>query len=102
MLAAMLSGGLAAHQIPPDPFRETGLSQVFLAIDPGNLVEAQKMADIAEGILASLRDATSIDPVKPVRYPGEQTLKLREENMRLGVPVDPEIWRQLNPSVPSQ
>jgi 3-dehydro-L-gulonate 2-dehydrogenase len=27
-----------------------------------------------------------------VRYPGEQTLHLREENMRLGVPVDPEIW----------
>jgi 3-dehydro-L-gulonate 2-dehydrogenase len=98
----MLSGGLAAHQIPPDPFRETGLSQVFLAIDPRNLVEAQKMAETADGILASLREATFIDPSKPVRYPGEQTLQLREENLRLGVPVDPEVWRQLNAAVPSQ
>lgn len=96
MLAAMLSGGLAAYQIPPDPFRETGLSQVFLAVDPGNLIHTQDMVKIAEGILASVRAATPADLEKPVRYPGEQTLQLREENLRLGVPVDAEIWRQIS------
>ena len=96
MLAAMLSGGLAAHQIPPDPFRETGLSQVFLAIDPSNLIHTQDMTKIADGILTSLREARPADPGKPVRYPGEQTLQLREENLRLGVPVDPEIWRKIS------
>ena len=99
MLAAMLSGGLASHQIPPDPFRETGLSQVFLAIDPSNLIHTQDMVRIAEGILTSLRETTPADPVKPVRYPGEQTLRLREENLRLGVPVDPEIWRQIKAEI---
>ena len=34
MLAAMLSGGNATYQIPMEPVRETGLSQIFLAIDP--------------------------------------------------------------------
>jgi 3-dehydro-L-gulonate 2-dehydrogenase len=96
MLAAMLSGGHATHQIPLDPLRETGLSQIFLAIDPGNLIHTQDMAQIAEGVLNSLREATPVDPSKPVRYPGEQTLQLREENLRLGVPVDPEIWAKLN------
>lgn len=96
MLAAMLSGGLAAHQIPPDPFRETGLSQIFLAIDPGSIAGSQELAAIAEGVIDSLRKATPVDPSKPVRYPGEQTLQLREENMRLGVPVDAEFWKQLN------
>src|SRR5580704_6053513 len=67
MVAAMLSGGLASHQIPPDPFRETGLSQVFLAIDPSNLIHTQDMMKIAEGILISLRHATPDDPGKPVR-----------------------------------
>jgi 3-dehydro-L-gulonate 2-dehydrogenase len=100
MLAAMLSGGLAAHQIPPDPFRETNLSQVFLAIDPGNLLRTQDMLEIARGIINSLHEATPADPGKPVRYPGEQTLQLREENMRLGVPVDPEIWKRINASLP--
>ena len=98
MLAAMLAGGLATHQIPRDPFRESGLSQIFLAIDPSSIADPHQLAEIAEGILNSLREAAPVDPSSPVRYPGEQTLQLREENMRLGVPVDPEIWRRINAS----
>jgi 3-dehydro-L-gulonate 2-dehydrogenase len=100
MVAAMLSGGLATHQIPLDPLRESGISQVFLAIDPGSIASSQEMTHIADGILDSLQDATPIDPGKPIRYPGEQTLQLREENMHLGVPVDPEIWQQISASLP--
>ena len=96
MLATMLSGSLATHQIPLDPTRESGISQIFLAIDPGSVANPQEVAQIAEGILNSLREATPVDPDKPVRYPGEQTLQLREENLRLGVPVDPEIWKQIS------
>jgi 3-dehydro-L-gulonate 2-dehydrogenase len=101
MLGAMLSGGLAAHQIPRDPFYESGLSQVFLAIDASSIADPQELTGIAEGVLNSLREATPVDPRKPVRYPGEQTLQLREENLRLGIPVDPEIWQQINaPALP--
>jgi 3-dehydro-L-gulonate 2-dehydrogenase len=96
LLAAMLSGGLATHQLPRDPLRESGQSQIFLAIDPGAVASQQELSRIAEGVLASLHEATPADPTKPIRYPGEETLRLREENMRLGVPVEPEIWRQIN------
>jgi 3-dehydro-L-gulonate 2-dehydrogenase len=96
MLAAMLSGGNATYQIPMEPVRETGLSQIFLAIDPTSVASPQELTRIAEGILGSLRGATPVDPKKPVRYPGEQTLQLREENLRLGVPVDPEIWQRIS------
>jgi 3-dehydro-L-gulonate 2-dehydrogenase len=96
MFAAMLSGGLATHQIPLDPLRESGISQMFLVVDPGHLIPSLEMAGMADGILDSLREATPVDPAKPVRHPGEQTLHLREENMRLGVPVDPEIWKQIS------
>ena len=34
LIAALLSGGHATHQITPDPERETNLSQVFIAIGP--------------------------------------------------------------------
>jgi 3-dehydro-L-gulonate 2-dehydrogenase len=101
MLAAMLSGGLATHQLSRDPLRESGQSQIFLAIDPGALASTQELSRIADGILASFREASPDDPNKPVRYPGEETLRLREENMRLGIPVDPEIWQQIN-SEPGQ
>jgi 3-dehydro-L-gulonate 2-dehydrogenase len=98
MLAAMLSGGNATHDIPQESTRESGVSQVFLAIDPSSFAARPELDRIATGILDALHQATPIDPAKPVRYPGEQTLVLREENMRLGVPVEPEIWERLNAS----
>jgi 3-dehydro-L-gulonate 2-dehydrogenase len=96
MLAAMLSGGNPTHDIPREPTRESGVSQIFLAIDPSSLAERAELDRIADGILKSLRVATPINADKPIRYPGEQTLHLREENQRLGVPVTPEVWQKLN------
>jgi 3-dehydro-L-gulonate 2-dehydrogenase len=96
MIGAMLSGGLATYQLGLEPLREAGQSQIFLAVDPSNLSTAEELSRVADGILDYLRDATPVDPTKPIRYPGEQTLLVREENMRLGVPVDPEIWSQLS------
>jgi 3-dehydro-L-gulonate 2-dehydrogenase len=95
MIAAMLSGGLATHDLSLDPLREAGQSQIFLTIDPSNLATASELTHIADNIIDSLHEATPIDPGNPVRYPGEQTLHLREENLRLGIPVDPEIWQEL-------
>jgi 3-dehydro-L-gulonate 2-dehydrogenase len=95
MLGAMLSGGNATHDIPQDPTRESGVSQVFLAIDPSSVAAPAELDRIADGILESLHQATPTDPARPIRYPGEQTLQLREENLRLGVPVNPEVWEKL-------
>jgi 3-dehydro-L-gulonate 2-dehydrogenase len=95
-IAAMLSGGMATHQFSLDPLMEAGQSQVFLVIDPAHLAAATELNHIADGVIESLAHATPIDAEKKVRYPGERTLQLREENMRLGVPVDPEIWQQIN------
>lgn len=83
MIAAILAGGLATHQIPKDPERETGISQFFLAIDPAGL--GGDAAAIADGIVASTDS----------RYPGRRTLELRAENLALGVPVDESVWREV-------
>jgi len=89
LIAAMLSGGWATHQIPKDPDRETGISQFFLAIDPAALSPAGAAAEIADRVVASV----SSDPChNPCRYPGQRTLELRAENLALGVPVDAAIW----------
>jgi 3-dehydro-L-gulonate 2-dehydrogenase len=95
LFAAMLSGGRAVNEIPADSLRESGLSQFFLAVDPANLTARAEMERIADGAVAALRAATPIVPGHAARYPGEQTLHLREENLRLGVPVDPEVWESL-------
>jgi 3-dehydro-L-gulonate 2-dehydrogenase len=96
MMAAMLSGGLAAHQLPPEPLREAGQSQIFMAIDPARFASAEELNQIAEGIITNLHGVTPLDTSRPLRYPGEHTLNLREENLRLGVPVEPEVWLQIN------
>ncbi len=95
MLAAMLSGGRATHQLLRDSLHESGLSQIFLAIDPSSFADRAELDRIANGILESLEAAVPLDPARPVRYPGQQTLRLREENLRLGVPVDSVVWEQL-------
>jgi 3-dehydro-L-gulonate 2-dehydrogenase len=95
LLAAMLSGGRASHEIPQVPTQESGVSQIFLAIDPSTFATKEALDGIADGILESLRAAEPINAAKPVRYPGEQTLHLREQNLKLGVPVTPEVWAKL-------
>lgn len=96
MIGAMLSGGLATYQLPIEPTLETGQSQIFLAIDPANLAASSELNQIADGILENLHQAKPEHPDKPIRYPGEQTLALREENLRLGIPVDEELWQRIN------
>lgn len=85
--AALLSGGLATHQIPADPLRETRLSQVFVAFD------VRGAGNVADEIVENLKAAAAGG--EEVRYPGERTLALRRENTEKGVPVEPSIWEQV-------
>jgi 3-dehydro-L-gulonate 2-dehydrogenase len=89
LAAALLSGGLATHQIPADPLEETRLSQVFLAFD----LTAAGGSSVADEVIENLKQA-SPDGVG-VRYPGERTLKVRRENLEKGVPVEPSVWEQV-------
>jgi LDH2 family malate/lactate/ureidoglycolate dehydrogenase len=41
---------------------------------------------IAESVIASLEG---------VRYPGERVLRIREENRKLGIPVDETTWAEV-------
>ena len=91
MAAALLSGGLATHQIPPDPLKETRLSQVFLAFDISTTGGPETAARLADDIIENLQS----DDGEDVRYPGEQTLERRLENMEQGIPVDPSVWEQV-------
>jgi len=95
MMAAMLSLGNATCQIEPDPLREVGLSQVFLAINPKALGDEAAIERVADQVVESLHGCRPAEENKPVRYPGEQTLRLREENRRLGLPIEPAVWDQI-------
>jgi 3-dehydro-L-gulonate 2-dehydrogenase len=95
MVAAMMSLGNATHNIANDSLQETALSQVFVAMDPRTLGDEAKIEQIADAVVLSLHCSRPVDQGKPVRYPGESTLRLREENRRLGLPVDEGVWAQV-------
>jgi len=80
MVTAMMSGGLATHRIPPEPEREIGVCQMFLAMNAPAFPDA---APLAESVIASLGG---------VRYPGERVLRIREENLAQGIPLDEATW----------
>jgi 3-dehydro-L-gulonate 2-dehydrogenase len=90
LVAALLSGGRATHQVSTDPEQETGLSQVFVAIEASTLGESSDADRIADEIVDHLH-ATASDG-HAVRYPGERTLETRRRNLEEGVPVEPSIW----------
>lgn len=94
MVAATMSLGNASYQLATDPLRETGLSQMFLAMNP-EAMEPHMGGSIADAIVDSLHACWPAEEAKPVRYPGEQTLQIRAENRRLGVPVDPLVWAEI-------
>jgi 3-dehydro-L-gulonate 2-dehydrogenase len=82
MMAALLSGGHATHEIPADPERETGISQVFIAVDAASLATREEATRMIEAIVAAAG----------VRYPGQRAAEARRGNLAEGIPVDPEVW----------
>lgn len=102
MIAACLSGGLATHQIPADPERETGISQTFIAINLPALDESGNAARLADQIIEHLQMPTAAKAGgggggggEHVRYPGEKTLQTRKENLEKGIPVEPAVWDEV-------
>jgi 3-dehydro-L-gulonate 2-dehydrogenase len=95
MIAAMMTLGQATHQLSHDPVFECGISQMFVAMNPAAFGPEPKAAEIADSIVASLHNSKPAQEGKRVRYPGEETLRIRAENRKLGLPVDETLWAQI-------
>jgi 3-dehydro-L-gulonate 2-dehydrogenase len=95
MIAAVMALGQATHQLAPDPLLEVGISQIFLTMNPQALGTTARADQIADEIVDSLHNARPVAEGERVRYPGEQTLRVRAENEKLGLPVEPAVWEQI-------
>jgi len=94
-IAATMALGQATHQLSHDPEFECGISQMYIAMNPQAFGPEPKAAQIADEIVASLHNSKPAKEGKRVRYPGEETLRVRAENRKLGLPVEPEVWAQI-------
>ncbi|MDB4914994.1 MAG: Malate/L-lactate dehydrogenase, partial [Gemmatimonadetes bacterium] len=90
MIAALLSGGRATHEITRSATDETGQSQVFLALDPSMHGAVEETTSVLDRIIEDLHLAGD-----GVRFPGERTLETRVRSMAEGVEVVPSIWEEV-------
>ncbi len=95
LLAALLSGGLTTREIGLQGGDEYGLSQVYVALDVTRPAGAAAADALVTSVLDDLHASRPVDAASRVRYPGEGVLRTREENDRLGIPVDEPIWAEI-------
>jgi 3-dehydro-L-gulonate 2-dehydrogenase len=94
ILAATLSGGFSTHEISSRK-AEYALSQVFIAISLNELANSGSIEKTIRNIIGDLKSSDPVDPETEIRYPGENILKVREENKKNGIPVNKELWERI-------
>ncbi|PAV28326.1 3-dehydro-L-gulonate 2-dehydrogenase [Virgibacillus profundi] len=95
-VAAIMSGGNSTGEIDKiDAGSCGGCSQVFIAMDPSQINGEDYTDKIADNIVGYLRESEPDKEGGEVSYPGENSRKRRQENLKNGIPVDDDIWNEI-------
>ena len=94
ILATILSGGLSTHQINGCK-EEKSLSQVFVGIDISKLQNFPSIENSIYQIITDLQKSKPENESAIIRYPGENIVKTRKENLENGIPVNRVIWEKI-------
>jgi 3-dehydro-L-gulonate 2-dehydrogenase len=87
LLATLLSGGNSTAAISQSGKKESGVSQVFIAIK----TDTEQNARLIDEII-SYTKTSATENGNEILYPGENMLRTRKRNMKDGVLVDEKIW----------
>lgn len=90
LIAAILSGGKSTFELGKNNV-DSGMSQVFIAIDPKKFATSEIIEKSVNEILNYYRSSKSLDG-NDISYPGERIIKNREKNLKFGIPIDENIW----------
>lgn len=94
MIATLLSAGNSTGKIGLKPV-ETGISQVFLCIYPNLFGDQHLQEKLVKEIIDYTHSSQPMQPGYRTFYPGEQALKTKLQNLKNGIPVDENIWREV-------
>jgi len=94
IFATILSGGFSTYGITTKN-DEYGVSQVYIAIDLTKLSNHSSVQNAINEIISDLKQSAPEDENTSVRYPGESVVKIREENLRRGIPVNRKKWEKI-------
>ena len=96
LIGGVLTLGRTVTKVGKECESEYGLTQVFIAIRPELLnQDPDKAQEILEETLKDIQDSVPAEKGHTVRYPGQGTVKRRQENLKEGIPVNEEIWKKI-------
>lgn len=96
LLSALFSGGLTTAGVDRKNLGSCGsCCQVFIAIDPLKINDQAFVDNALAETIQQLRDSVPAAENGKINYPGERSIQTREENMRLGIPVDDGVWAKV-------
>jgi 3-dehydro-L-gulonate 2-dehydrogenase len=93
LAATVLSGGDSVGAVGARG-EERGLSQVFIAFDLSRLAEGAVRGAVAE-MAGRLRASAPSEEGGRARYPGENRLAIRAENLEKGIPAREALWDEI-------
>jgi len=95
MIAAATALGRTTAMISADTRGESGLTQIFIAINFRAAVDPEKADEILDTSVEYMLGSIPVDPDTPVRYPGQNVEKTRKRNLENGVPIHEETWEKI-------
>jgi LDH2 family malate/lactate/ureidoglycolate dehydrogenase len=94
LLTGALAGGLLSYEIAQSD--KSGMdvdsSKLFIALDVGAFVEPQRFSERVDDFVAWL---LRTEPALEITLPGERGWKTRDEYIKKGIPIHPDIVREL-------
>lgn len=94
LIGTSLSLGQTVYEVGKNSI-ESGLSQIFMAIDLSKMSGYDLVLSKIKETIEDLHKATPVAEGGRVSYPGERMLKVREENLREGIPVEEFYWEKV-------
>ncbi len=95
LIATVLSGGLSTLEVGKLGDDEYKLSQVFIAIDVEKVASSEFLKKAVEDVLNDIKSSERVNENEDIKYPGEQMLNKRKENIEKGIPVEDSVWEQI-------
>lgn len=94
MLATLLSAGNSTAKMSETKY-ETGISQVFLCLNPDVFHDKALGQNLLNEIIAYTRDPTPSQTGGNTYYPGERSMQAKNMNLKNGMEVHPTIWQDI-------
>lgn len=96
LAAAMISAGKCGSDLDEEHRGScTGCSQIFIAFDPNMFGDPDELQKMLDRRVAAADAAHPINPARPIKCPGENTIERRKKSLEDGVVVDENVWAQI-------